>query len=123
MKKYVSFIIGIAISAISLAGNTVYAAEERMPLQLNDEQLALAWILLLTVGELSGQRGGIERGFSSCQLARLARCVARTRGRDAFFNDGARLDDGTMWPTAFALTSLTPQDEDRIRELVSRAAG
>jgi uncharacterized protein YdhG (YjbR/CyaY superfamily) len=39
------------------------------------------------------------------------------------FNDGARLDDGTMWPTAFALTSLTPQDEDRIRELVSRAAG
>lgn len=41
MKKYVSFIIGIAISAISLAGNTVYAAEERMPIQLNDEQLAL----------------------------------------------------------------------------------
>ncbi|MCX4853240.1 DUF1801 domain-containing protein [Streptomyces canus] len=39
------------------------------------------------------------------------------------FNDKADLDDGTMWPTAFALTKLTAADEARIGELVKRAAG
>jgi hypothetical protein len=39
------------------------------------------------------------------------------------FNDVATLDDGTMWPTAFALTELTPETEERIAELVKRAAG
>jgi len=39
------------------------------------------------------------------------------------FNDSARLDDGAMWPTAFALTELTAADEARIAELVQRAAG
>src|SRR5690349_17230954 len=28
------------------------------------------------------------------------------------FNDAARLDDGTVWPTAFAVTKLTKADED-----------
>ncbi|MBX6354699.1 MAG: DUF1801 domain-containing protein [Micromonosporaceae bacterium] len=37
------------------------------------------------------------------------------------FNDSARLDEGTMWPTAFALTRLTPADEARIAALVTRA--
>ncbi|MFK4106802.1 iron chaperone [Streptomyces sp. NPDC019531] len=39
------------------------------------------------------------------------------------FNDKANLDEGTMWPTAFALTKLTAADEERIAELVKRAAG
>jgi uncharacterized protein YdhG (YjbR/CyaY superfamily) len=39
------------------------------------------------------------------------------------FNDVAQLDDGTMWPTAFALTGLSDGEEARIRELVVRAAG
>lgn len=39
------------------------------------------------------------------------------------FEQGAALDDGAMWPTAFALTELTPEVEDRIRELVARATG
>lgn len=37
------------------------------------------------------------------------------------FNDSANLDDGSMWPTAFALTALTAADEGRIGELVKRA--
>ena len=37
------------------------------------------------------------------------------------FNDVAKLDDGTMWPTAFALAELTAADEARIGELVKRA--
>lgn len=37
------------------------------------------------------------------------------------FNDAATLDEGTMWPTAFALTRLTPADEDLITALLKRA--
>jgi len=38
------------------------------------------------------------------------------------FNDAAHLDDGTMWPTSFALLELTAADEARIGDLVKRAA-
>jgi uncharacterized protein YdhG (YjbR/CyaY superfamily) len=48
----------------------------------------------------------------------------KTRYGTLGFNDVASLDDGTMWPTAFALTAeLTKADEERIAELVKRAAG
>jgi uncharacterized protein YdhG (YjbR/CyaY superfamily) len=39
------------------------------------------------------------------------------------FNDPAQLDDGEMWPVAYALTVLTPEVEARIAELVKKAAG
>ena len=39
------------------------------------------------------------------------------------FNDVARLDDGTMWPNAYALTELTAADEQRIAALVRHAVG
>jgi uncharacterized protein YdhG (YjbR/CyaY superfamily) len=47
----------------------------------------------------------------------------KTRYSTFGFSDEAHLDDGTMWPTAFALTTLTAEDEARIAELVKRAAG
>jgi uncharacterized protein YdhG (YjbR/CyaY superfamily) len=39
------------------------------------------------------------------------------------FNDTAKLDEGSMWPIAFALTKLTAADEARIGALVKRAVG
>lgn len=39
------------------------------------------------------------------------------------FNDAAMLDDGNMWPSAFAITDLTDADEARIASLVKKAAG
>lgn len=39
------------------------------------------------------------------------------------FQQDAPLDDGHMWPVAFALTELGPAEEARIAELVRRAAG
>jgi uncharacterized protein YdhG (YjbR/CyaY superfamily) len=39
------------------------------------------------------------------------------------FNDVATLDDGAMWPTAFALTELTAAEEKRIAALVKKAVG
>lgn len=37
------------------------------------------------------------------------------------FNDVAYLDEGAMWPIAFAITELTTAEEARIAELVTRA--
>ena len=37
------------------------------------------------------------------------------------FSDGANLDEGAMWPSAFALTELTAPDEARIGALVKKA--
>ena len=37
------------------------------------------------------------------------------------FNDSANLDDGSMWPVAFALKKLTKADEARIAKLVKQA--
>ena len=37
------------------------------------------------------------------------------------FNDTANLDDGSMWPVAFALTKLTKADETRIANLLEQA--
>jgi uncharacterized protein YdhG (YjbR/CyaY superfamily) len=37
------------------------------------------------------------------------------------FQPDARLDDGAMWPTSWALMELTPEAEERIAELVKRA--
>jgi uncharacterized protein YdhG (YjbR/CyaY superfamily) len=39
------------------------------------------------------------------------------------FNDTAKLDQGSMWPVAFALTRLTAADEAKIRALVKKAMG
>lgn len=51
------------------------------------------------------------------------------RGRDKFkerymtlgFNQGAHLDEGRLWPIAFALTELTVAEEAEIGQLVKRA--
>ena len=37
------------------------------------------------------------------------------------FNDDANHDEGTMWPTSYALTELTADDEARIGALVKKA--
>lgn len=39
------------------------------------------------------------------------------------FSDPAALDDGTMWPTAYALTKLTDGDVQTIRALIRKAVG
>jgi uncharacterized protein YdhG (YjbR/CyaY superfamily) len=39
------------------------------------------------------------------------------------FQPDARLDDGDMWPTEFAVIELTPSVEKRMAELIKKAAG
>ena len=45
----------------------------------------------------------------------------KTRYATLGFSDQANLDEGAMWPTAFALTELTAADEARIGALVKKA--
>lgn len=45
----------------------------------------------------------------------------KTRYASLGFSDAARLDEGVMWPTAFALTELNGGTEARIAALVARA--
>jgi uncharacterized protein YdhG (YjbR/CyaY superfamily) len=37
------------------------------------------------------------------------------------FNDAAKIDEGVMWPTSFALTKLTDAEERKIAKLVKKA--
>lgn len=46
-----------------------------------------------------------------------------TRYATLGFSDQAALDDGDLWPTAFALKALSPADEAKIAALVRRAVG
>ncbi|HTY53526.1 MAG TPA: hypothetical protein VMB35_10095 [Methanomicrobiales archaeon] len=60
---------------------------------------------------------------------RDGKVVCFFRGADKFrerymtfgFNDVAHLDEGAMWPIAFALTGLTVAEEARISALVMKA--
>jgi uncharacterized protein YdhG (YjbR/CyaY superfamily) len=45
----------------------------------------------------------------------------KTRYSTLGFSDKATLDEGHMWPTAFALKGLTPAEEARIGALVKKA--
>ena len=39
------------------------------------------------------------------------------------FNDSARLDDGTMWPTSYGVVELSPADEKVLAALIAKAVG
>jgi hypothetical protein len=45
----------------------------------------------------------------------------KTRYATFGFSDAANLDEGAMWPVAFALTELTAAEEERIGALVKKA--
>ena len=53
----------------------------------------------------------------------ISNCAQKFKTRYATFgfSDKANLDEGAMWPTAFALTALAGADEARIGALVKKA--
>ena len=61
--------------------------------------------------------------------AKNGEVVCFFRGGDKFkerymtlgFNDSAHLDEGRLWPIAYALTELTSAEKTRIAEIVQRA--
>ena len=47
----------------------------------------------------------------------------KTRYATIGFSDAAKLDDGTLWPTEYAVTELNAATEAKISALIKRAAG
>ena len=47
----------------------------------------------------------------------------KTRYATLGFSDKANLDEGNMWPTAFALKEMTAAEEEKIGALVKKAVG
>jgi uncharacterized protein YdhG (YjbR/CyaY superfamily) len=47
----------------------------------------------------------------------------KTRYFTVGFQDSAKLDQGTFWPTSYALTKLTPAVSKEISALIKRAVG
>ena len=47
----------------------------------------------------------------------------KTRYATLGFSEQAKLDDGAMWPTSFALVEFTPAVEKRLRALLAQALG
>jgi len=47
----------------------------------------------------------------------------KTRYATLGFSEEAKLDDGSMWPTSFALPQLTAADEKKLAALIKKAVG
>jgi uncharacterized protein YdhG (YjbR/CyaY superfamily) len=47
----------------------------------------------------------------------------KTRYATLGFSDKAKLDQGRMWPTAFAVTEMTAEEEAKLVALIKRALG
>ncbi len=45
----------------------------------------------------------------------------KTRYCTLGFQDAAQLDEGSMWPTSYAVNEITPANEKQITELIKRA--
>ena len=83
-------------------------------------------IILATAPELTprtwyGMPAWASNGKALCFFTPAAKFKERyaTFG----FNADAQLDEGTMWPTSWALTSLSAADEKTIAALVKKAVG
>lgn len=98
--------------------------------EMPDEDRVLAErlhaVLLATAPELAPKTWyGMPAYARDSKIVCFFQSAAKFKARYATlgFNDEARLDDGEMWPTSFALKRWTDAVEDEIVALVKRAAG
>jgi uncharacterized protein YdhG (YjbR/CyaY superfamily) len=66
---------------------------------------------------------GMPAYYKDGKLICFFQAAAKFKARYATFGfeANANLDDGSMWPTSWALTKLTAADEARIKELIEKA--
>lgn len=67
-----------------------------------------------------GQPAYMKDGSVLCFFQSSAKF--NTRYSTFGFSDEANLDDGTMWPSSFAISKLSAADEKKIIDLVKKAA-
>ena len=79
--------------------------------------------------ELRAERGAARRRTTFRRSGKDVMCFLQAAAKfDARyatlgFNDRARLDDGDMWPVSFAIVRWTDAVQERVEDLVRRAAG
>ncbi len=109
------------------------AAPAVTTLVLYDSTGPYAWlgdIYAVQTANLAGHFGTVTRKKVTA-YAKGDKVVCFFQGASKFkaryatlgFSDEARLDDGAMWPTSFALQQLGPAEEARVSALVRKAAG
>ncbi len=96
-------------------------AEDDRAMAARIHELVLAAAPLLVPRTFYGMPAYARDGKVICFFQ--AKAKFKVRYSTLGFQPDARLDEGEMWPVAFALTSLTAAGEKRITELVKRAAG
>jgi len=74
-------------------------------------------------GFTDDERDAMKERAKAGKIICFFQSAAKFKSRYATFgfNEDAKLDEGTMWPTSFALTELTAVAEARIAELVKKA--
>lgn len=92
------------------------AIGERLHAIIRSNAPALAPKLWYGMPAYANQDGNVVCFFQCAQKF-------KTRYSTLGFSDKAHLDEGRMWPTAFALKELGAAEAARIGELVKRAAG
>jgi uncharacterized protein YdhG (YjbR/CyaY superfamily) len=75
----------------------------------------------LTVKTYYGMPAYAKDGKVLCWFKSAAKF--KTRYATVGFSDVAALDDGNLWPTEYAVVSLTPAEEKRLVALVEKAVG
>ena len=81
-------------------------------------------IVKATVPELTPRTWyGMPAYSKDGKLVCFFQAAAKFKARYATFGfeENAKIDDGSMWPTSWALTKLTPANEARIVELLKKA--
>jgi uncharacterized protein YdhG (YjbR/CyaY superfamily) len=103
-----------ALAAIAALPDSDRALAERLHALIAASAPALSPKTWYGMPAYANQDGQIVCHFQSAEKF-------KTRYATLGFSDKAHLDDGAMWPTAFALKELTADDEARIGELVKKA--
>ena len=95
-------------------------AEDDQAIATRIHELVLAAAPILVPRTFYGMPAYAKDGKVICFFQ--AKSKFKVRYSTLGFQPDARLDEGQMWPVAYALTSLTAAGEGRIAELVKKAA-
>ena len=93
------------------------------PLRLTSPEATGILVALRTLLDVPGM---VDPEAARSAIAKIESAAASKFGAryaTLGFNDGAALDDGTMWPTSWGLTDMTAADEKAVADLVKKAVG
>ena len=108
------------------SGSSRFSAEERAAMKARAAEVRATFTLVTeSAPELAPRTWyGMPAYGRDGKVVCYFKAAAKFKSRYAQFGfeDAATLDDGTVWPTVFAITDLTEADERTLTRLVKKAA-